>query len=81
MTIGFLASATRRLRFGTGISLISQRNPIYTAKEFATLDWLSGGRVDLGVGVGWCKEEVEACGYSRHDRGRSATSTSIGWCR
>jgi alkanesulfonate monooxygenase SsuD/methylene tetrahydromethanopterin reductase-like flavin-dependent oxidoreductase (luciferase family) len=53
--IGFLASATRRLRFGTGISLISQRNPIYTAKEFATLDWLSGGRVDLGVGVGWCR--------------------------
>jgi len=69
-TIAFLASATRRLRFGTGISLISQRNPIYTAKEFATLDWLSGGRVDLGVGVGWCKEEVEACGYSWHDRGR-----------
>jgi len=49
VTIGFLASATRRPRFGTGISLIAQRNPIYTAKEFATLDWLSGGRVDLGV--------------------------------
>jgi len=68
--IGFLASRTTTLRFGTSISLIPQRNPIYTAKEFATLDWLSGGRVDLGVGVGWCKEEVEGCGYGWSDRGQ-----------
>lgn len=67
--IGYLASLTENLRFGTGISLIPQRNPIYTAKEFATLDWLSGGRIDLGVGVGWCKEEVVACGYRWEDRG------------
>ena len=67
--IGFLASQTTTLRFGTSISLIPQRNPIYTAKEFATLDWLSGGRVELGVGVGWCKEEVQACGYGWADRG------------
>jgi len=68
-TFGFLAAATKTLRFGTGIALISQRNPIYTAKEFATLDWLSGGRVDFGIGVGWCKEEVLGCGYSWEDRG------------
>jgi probable F420-dependent oxidoreductase len=67
--IAFLASQTEQLRFGTSISLIPQRNPIYTAKEFATLDWLSGGRVELGVGVGWCKEEVECCGYGWQDRG------------
>ncbi len=67
--IGYLASQTEKLRFGTSISLIPQRNPIYTAKEFATLDWLSGGRVALGVGVGWCKEEVEYCGYGWSDRG------------
>ncbi len=67
--IAFLASQTRQLRFGTGISLIPQRNPIYTAKEFATLDWLTQGRIDLGVGVGWCKEEVLACGYTWEDRG------------
>jgi len=67
--IGFLASQTRQLRFGTSISLIPQRNPVYTAKEFATLDWLSGGRVELGVGVGWCREEVEGCGYGWADRG------------
>jgi probable F420-dependent oxidoreductase len=68
-TFGFLANATSTLRLGTGITLVPQRNPIYTAKEFATLDWLSGGRVDFGIGVGWCKEEVIACGYSWEDRG------------
>ena len=68
-TFGFLASCTQTLRFGTGITLLPQRNPIYTAKEFATLDWLSQGRLDFGIGVGWCREEVEACGYSFEDRG------------
>ncbi|MEM9621873.1 MAG: TIGR03619 family F420-dependent LLM class oxidoreductase [Pseudomonadota bacterium] len=68
-TFGYLAGLTETLRFGTGISLISQRNPLYTAKEFATLDWLTGGRIDFGVGVGWCKEEVLASGYSWEDRG------------
>ncbi len=68
-TFGFLASVTRTLRFGTGVILVPQRNPIYTAKEFATLDWLTGGRIDLGIGVGWCKEEVLACGYGWEDRG------------
>jgi probable F420-dependent oxidoreductase len=67
--ISYLASQTERLRFGTGITLVPQRNPIYTAKEFATLDWLTNGRIDLGIGVGWCKEEVESCGYSWFDRG------------
>ena len=69
-TFGYLAACTKTLRFGTGITLIPQRNPIYTAKEFATLDWLTQGRIDFGIGVGWCKEEVEACGYSFEDRGK-----------
>jgi probable F420-dependent oxidoreductase len=68
-TFGLLAGATSTLRLGTGIALVPQRNPIYTAKEFATLDWLTGGRMDFGIGVGWCKEEVLACGYSWEDRG------------
>jgi probable F420-dependent oxidoreductase len=68
-TFGFLAAATKTIRFGTGIALISQRNPVYTAKEFTTLDWLSGGRIDFGIGVGWCKEEVLASGYRWEDRG------------
>ena len=50
-TFGFLAAITERMRFGTGISLISQRNPLYTAKEFSTLDWLTDGRIDFGVGI------------------------------
>jgi hypothetical protein len=67
-TFGFLAAATSTLRLGTGVALVPQRNPIYTAKEICTLDWLSGGRIDFGIGVGWNKEEVEACGYRWEDR-------------
>ena len=69
-TFGYLAAFTKTLRFGTGITLLPQRNPVYTAKEFTTLDWLTGGRIDFGIGVGWCKEEVEACGYDFSTRGR-----------
>jgi len=68
-SFGFLAASTTTLRLGTGITLLPQRNVVYTAKEFTTLDWLSNGRIDLGVGVGWCKEEVIACGYDFDDRG------------
>ena len=68
-TFGFLAAVTKTLRFGTGVALVPQRNPIYTAKEVCTLDWLSDGRFDFGIGVGWNKEEVEACGYGWEDRG------------
>jgi len=68
-TIGFLAAHTTTLRLGTGVSLLPQRSPVYSAKEFATLDWLSQGRIDLGIGVGWCREELEACGvtWARRD--------------
>src|SRR5262249_37733574 len=68
-TFGFLAAETSRVRLGTGVTLVPQRNPLYTAKEICTLDWLSGGRIDFGIGVGWNKEEVEACGYRWEDRG------------
>ncbi|MFN3232951.1 MAG: LLM class F420-dependent oxidoreductase [Alphaproteobacteria bacterium] len=71
-SFGFMAAHTKSIRFGTGICLIGQRNPIYTAKEFATLDYLTGGRMDFGVGIGWCKEEVIACGYTWEDRGARA---------
>ena len=71
-TFGFVANATTNLRLGTGITLISQRHPLYTAKEFATLDWLTGGRIDFGVGVGWCKEEVISSGFTWEDRGARA---------
>ena len=69
-TFGFLAAATTKLRLGTGVALVPQRNPIYTAKEMCTLDWLTDGRIDFGIGVGWNKEEVESCGYRWEDRGK-----------
>lgn len=47
------AGVTQHLRLGTSVSLIAEHNPIYLAKEIATLDWLSDGRLELGVGYGW----------------------------
>jgi probable F420-dependent oxidoreductase len=67
--LSFLAAQTRRIRLGTGICLVPQRNPVYTAKEVAAVDWLSGGRFDFGVGVGWLAEEFAACATSFERRG------------
>ena len=53
------ATVTTRLRLGTGVCLVIQRDPILTAKETATLDHLSGGRFEFGVGAGWNREEIE----------------------
>ncbi len=52
------AGATRNLRLGTGICLVVQRDPITTAKEVASLDFLSGGRFEFGIGGGWNREEI-----------------------
>lgn len=52
------AAATSTLRLGTAVILLAQRDPILFAKEVASLDVLSGGRVELGVGVGWLREEM-----------------------
>jgi probable F420-dependent oxidoreductase len=54
----YALSATRALRVGTGIALVPQRDPIVTAKEVASLDHLSGGRFDFGIGAGWNREEM-----------------------
>ncbi len=56
----YLAARTDRIRLGTGICLVPQRNPVYTAKQVADVDFLSGGRVDFGIGIGWLREEFEA---------------------
>lgn len=58
--LSFIAGATSRIRLGTGICLVPQRNPVYTAKSVATTDYLSGGRLDFGVGIGWLAEEFAA---------------------
>ena len=67
--LSFLAATTSRIRLGTGICLVPQRNPLYTAKEVAAVDWLSGGRFDFGVGVGWLAEEFRACDVPFEMRG------------
>ncbi|MCI3948231.1 MAG: putative F420-dependent oxidoreductase, Rv2161c family [Acidimicrobiales bacterium] len=68
--LAFVAAATSRIKLGTGIAILPQRNPLIAAKEVATLDRLSGGRVLLGVGAGWLKEEFEALGVPFERRGR-----------
>ena len=64
------ASATTSLRVGSGVALVVQRDPIQLAKEVATLDVLSGGRVDVGVGAGWNREEMENHGTDPDRRWR-----------
>src|SRR5687767_13517394 len=60
--MAYVASATKRIRLATGIMILPQHNPVVVAKQVATLDHLSGGRILLGIGVGWLKEEFEALG-------------------
>src|SRR5919107_4350767 len=59
VALAFAAAATRRLRLGTGVCLVPQRDPIVTAKSIASLDRLSGGRFEFGIGGGWNVEEME----------------------
>lgn len=59
VALGMAAQATERLRLGTGVLLVAQHDPIVLAKQLATLDHLSGGRVVLGVGFGWNRAEAE----------------------
>ncbi len=66
----WVASATQNLRLGTGILILPQRNPVVLAKALGTLDSMSGGRVTLGIGVGWLKEEFEALGIPWERRGQ-----------
>ncbi len=67
--LAYVAAVTERIRLATGILILSQRNPVITAKAAATLDTLSGGRLTLGVGVGWLREEFEAIGAPFEERG------------
>jgi len=67
--LSVIAGSTRSIRLQTGILIAALRRPAVLAKSLATLDVLSGGRVDLGVGVGWQREEYEAAGLAYEGRG------------
>ena len=64
-----IAASTKTLRLGTGVNILSQVNPLYMAKQAASLDVLSAGRFMLGVGIGWLREEFEALGVPFEKRG------------
>jgi probable F420-dependent oxidoreductase len=67
--LAYLAAATTSIRLATGVLILPERNPVVLAKELATLDHLSGGRLDLGIGVGWLEEEFDAIGIPFAERG------------
>jgi probable F420-dependent oxidoreductase len=67
--MAFVAAATTKINLATGILILPQHNPVLAAKQIATLDHLSRGRVRLGIGVGWLREEFAALGVPFEERG------------
>lgn len=70
--LAFLAGHTTGVRLATGIVILPQRNPVVLAKELASLDWLSGGRLVFGMGVGYLEPEMAAVGVPMEGRGARA---------
>jgi probable F420-dependent oxidoreductase len=68
VALSFIAGATSRLRLGTGILLLPTRHPVLLAKQLASLDVLSGGRVTMGFGMGYIRKETEVLGIGFEDR-------------
>ncbi|NKC12640.1 MAG: TIGR03619 family F420-dependent LLM class oxidoreductase [Gammaproteobacteria bacterium] len=68
VALSFAAAATKNMRIGTAIALLTERDPIVLAKECASLDLLCGGRFELGIGAGWNAEEMENHGTAFKDR-------------
>ncbi|MFE9960220.1 TIGR03619 family F420-dependent LLM class oxidoreductase [Micromonospora sp. NPDC005299] len=71
-TLAFLAAHTTRIRLGVAVLDMPFISPVVLAKQTATLDILAGGRLDLGLGLGWADEEYQATGASKHRRGHRA---------
>jgi probable F420-dependent oxidoreductase len=69
-TLAFIAPQTKRVRLGISSLIIAMRNPVVVAKQLATIDALSGGRVLLAIGVGWNEKEFGFLGSDFHDRGK-----------
>jgi probable F420-dependent oxidoreductase len=69
-TLAFVAGCTTRIKIATGILIVALRNPVFTAKEIASLQFLSGGRFELGIGTGWDANEFAVAGVPLGERGR-----------
>ncbi len=69
-TIAYAAGCTSQIALATGILIAALRNPVFVAKEIASLQFLSGGRFELGIGVGWDAHEYEVAGVPLRERGR-----------
>jgi probable F420-dependent oxidoreductase len=75
VSLGWLAAATERIGIGSSVLVLPHRGAAATAKALATIDWLSGGRLVVGVGAGWLREELEALGVPFEHRGRVTDDT------
>ena len=69
IALSHIAAHTERVRLCTGVNILPQSNPLLLAKQAASLDFLSGGRLELGLGIGWLREEYEAMGVPFEKRG------------
>ncbi len=72
VTLAYVAGATRRIRLGTSVLIMPFYAPIMLAKQLATLDVVSGGRLDVGLGIGWSRDEYDAVGVPFERRGQRA---------
>ena len=75
VALAWLAGVTRRIRLGVGVLILPYRPPLPTAKQIASIQELSGGRLLFGAGIGWMDPEFRALGVDRHRRGRLADDT------
>src|ERR1700723_3259798 len=79
--VTFVAAKTSKLRLVTSVMVVPHRPAVLTAKILATIDVLSGGRLTLGIGAGWCREEFEAIGTDPFDERGAVTDEYLLACR